>query len=1116
MALLLVWTSGQVAGQESAKPIDDADAVTIESVQTALAELEELETAGELDDEGRTRLQLYRGALESLRAAEQSVQLTTELAKKAAQAPVELEALRAELAAPPAEVEPGIPQGASPVELEKGLDTVEVEIGDARTRLAEIEQELDRRGERRTKIREDLAALQHDIDEIGAQMSALPLSEESAALTWARLSKSVADRRAAEAMVTLLKNELDDHDARSELLPLRRDRWNRALARLEKIEAAWQTAADEARAEDIRRTQEEATLVAARAHPAVVPIARKTLALAQKRDELQPRLDDARRELAGFVPDPAELKRQFARLREKTDVVGMTSTVGLLLRKDRMKLPDVRVRRNNIRAREALMADLEFDRLELEDDRDALITGKERLIERFMAGLAPEIPEAERAAIEQEVREQFRLRLEYLASLNADLTAYFDRLQLLNEKDQQVIDATGELIAFIDQHILWIRSADALDLNDLKQSGTALAWVADPAEWNRIGRRMWGKIDSHWHRVLITALLVLGLIVVRRRIGRRIGAIGGALAAPTEATLGQVMAVVVFTLLRAALFPIVLWSVGSWVLLGDVDGDNTVAAAVGTALQSMAVTLFILLLAFEACLPLGLGEAIFGWRPRNVRVARRNIGGLSLALVVFGFPVVIMSHQTNEAFESSLGRLGFIAAVIALALAVHGVLNPRTGILRDFLARNPESWANRLRYIWYPAAVLIPLTIAMASGLGWHYTALRICGEVLDSTVFLIVIVLLHYLALRWIVMGQRKLALEQARKRQAASEERAARGEPAGGAPQAVAGAQFDVSEVSGQAMQLLRIGTLFSILIGLFLIWSDSLPAISFLDRVVLWQGTDGMINVQDLVWAMVLVVGTFIVARNIPGLLEITVLQHLPLERGSQFAISTIIRYTLTIVGVAVALGVIGITWAKVQWLAAALTVGLGFGLNEIFGNFISGLIILFEQPIRVGDTVTVGQITGTVSRIRIRSTTIVDWDRKELVIPNKTFVTDTITNWTLSDAILRLVFPVTIAHDSDTALAEKLLLQVAQGHGNVLSNPAPSVMFKKVGENGLEIDLRLFIPHIDHFVKVRHEIHKAIVAAFREAGVRFFEFSHRDVEVRAVGGVSAAALQPSLAK
>ena len=147
---------------------------------------------------------------------------------------------------------------------------------------------------------------------------------------------------------------------------------------------------------------------------------------------------------------------------------------------------------------------------------------------------------------------------------------------------------------------------------------------------------------------------------------------------------------------------------------------------------------------------------------------------------------------------------------------------------------------------------------------------------------------------------------------------------------------------------------------------------------------------------------------------------------------------------------------------------------------------------------------GTTTGTVTRIKIRSTTLVDWDRKELIIPNKVFVTDTITNWTLSSQLLRLVFPVTVEHDADLALAEELLLKVANDYDNVVKDPAPSVMLTHVGDQGIEIKLRLFIPHIDHFVKVKHGIYTSIVSTFREAGVRFFNFSHRDIEVRSMTG------------
>jgi potassium efflux system protein len=213
------------------------------------------------------------------------------------------------------------------------------------------------------------------------------------------------------------------------------------------------------------------------------------------------------------------------------------------------------------------------------------------------------------------------------------------------------------------------------------------------------------------------------------------------------------------------------------------------------------------------------------------------------------------------------------------------------------------------------------------------------------------------------------------------------------------------------------------------------------------------------------------------------------------------TSIARYTIMVVGVIVAFGAIGIGWSKVQWLVAAMTVGLGFGLQEIFANFVSGLILLFERPIRVGDTVTVGGVSGDVTRIRIRATTITDWDRKELVIPNKEFVTGQVINWSLSDTTLRIILPVGIAYGSNVELAEELLYKVAREHKRVLTEPEPRVLFMGFGDSSLNFELRVFIPSIDYFLQARHELNKAIDRAFREADVEI-AFPQRDIHVRSI--------------
>jgi potassium efflux system protein len=182
--------------------------------------------------------------------------------------------------------------------------------------------------------------------------------------------------------------------------------------------------------------------------------------------------------------------------------------------------------------------------------------------------------------------------------------------------------------------------------------------------------------------------------------------------------------------------------------------------------------------------------------------------------------------------------------------------------------------------------------------------------------------------------------------------------------------------------------------------------------------------------------------------------------------------------------------------------AMTVGLSFGLKDIFANFVSGIIILFERPIRIGDVVTVGGSSGRVTRIRIRSTTVTDWDRRELIVPNKAFLTEKIINWSLSDQMSRVVIDIGIGYGSDPAEAQELLLQIAKDSPLVLKEPAPSVVFEGFGADSLDFKLRVFVTYSNR-VKVatllRHEIFKV----FNKAGIEI-PFAQRDVHLDTSGG------------
>ena len=207
------------------------------------------------------------------------------------------------------------------------------------------------------------------------------------------------------------------------------------------------------------------------------------------------------------------------------------------------------------------------------------------------------------------------------------------------------------------------------------------------------------------------------------------------------------------------------------------------------------------------------------------------------------------------------------------------------------------------------------------------------------------------------------------------------------------------------------------------------------------------------------------TAVAVRNVGALLDIVLLQRLEMQADATYAIKVVARYALTAAGVMLASNILGIGWSDVQWLVAALGVGLGFGLQEIVANFVSGLIILAERPIRIGDVVTVGDVSGTVSRIRARATTVVDFDNKEVLIPNKSFITDRVINWTLSNQTTRLLLKISVPTGPTSALAQRVILEAVRRNPDVLREPAPSVFFVGFGASSLDFEIHAFVDSLE---------------------------------------------------
>ncbi|MGI9014331.1 MAG: mechanosensitive ion channel domain-containing protein [Phycisphaerales bacterium] len=1167
--------------QPTADPAEELGAL----IQTRIAALNE---AGPLSPLQRSELEQLNAALahlERVRTERVGIESFTQAIRTVNE---QIDKIDAELTVP---IEQAIPQ----IDVSVDVPTLESDLTQARSQLQTltsqrnaVDNEESARQARRAAIPNERAAAASRLEEVQSALAAPSDPETPLSTAETRRLLLQAEQLAVQSTMNRLDQELRSYDARKPLLSKRKELGDRRIEiqnrTIAEIEAGINIKTAEEAEADLMRAERESRL-AANAHPVVKAIRDETVAIYKQRVAIT---EDIRRDTASrLTVQESHTKWQAAYEKSKSQVerAGLNDAIGLHLRNQQGRLPDPRTIERRIATIQDKMEAVQLALIERDNQLDELNNPDEVVRSRFLQ--YARTAGSETATVTDRVRERTRTALkdqaEAIRLLNATYEAYYDRTLFNYQIAQRALLHTVQSYhGFIKQRVLWIQSTDPLSLADGKRTGNAILWLGRPAFWQELGQRLFSYIQTNW---LVVGGAVIGLVVLgitRPRMLEQLEVIRKQTSKITTDRFSLTMRAAAITVVVAMFTPALL-AIPGWMVRST--GGSELATAVSAGLLRAAELALALALLYRLCRPVnGLAEAHFKWPTASLKLVRRHIRWFT-PIVLATACIVAMADVVPE-HRNSLGRLAFIAAMIATSIFVHRVCNPNTGVLKGVIARRKGGWIERLRYIWFPAFFLAPVALAIAAAFGYFYTALQLERRIVDTAYLLLIAIVLNAFLMRWLFVVQRRLAIEQARKRAAAAakaraDERAAaevaarkeaEGKPEGKtiaktvatslpAPESAVNLEnldIDVAAVSAQTRKLISTLLAFAVAIGLFLVWAEVLPAFGILNEVELWdtgqaiahldgapdsQGgplemfssngsngsdtagegvtaasssttttttatdsqqsrsssRDGSITLADLLRSTLILVVTIIISRNIPGLLEIAVLQRLPITAGARYAISTIVRYLLVIIGTVMAFNAIGIGWAKVQWLAAAITVGLGFGLQEIFANFVSGLIILIERPIRVGDTVTVGNTIGDVTQIRMRATTITDWDRKELIIPNKEFVTGQVINWTLTDSTVRVKVPVGIAYGSDVELARAQLLDAADQCDLVLDEPKPAALFLGFGTSSLDFELRVFIPTIKYFVPVRDRLHSMIDANFRKSKIEI-AFPQQDIHIR----------------
>ncbi len=857
------------------------------------------------------------------------------------------------------------------------------------------------------------------------------------------------------------------------------------------------------------------------------------------------RLKIVQDQLAVVMAERQKLESLASHIKKIAD---LPDSMGLFLQQQREKLPDLRhhckeiaARRDEISQVKLELFELDANRSDLADTDPDVAADADPEIAAVMNAIQAMPSDIDKQELKSAVRELLETQRDYLDALIADYNKYFDALVLdLDRNQRELIRETEQYSDYVNERIFWIRNTPPLGRDELARTGQALTWLGNSARWRDVVDTLAADLCKTPELYVLAGLIMTTMLLTERRMRRRIQTIGQQITSDYTDSIAPTVEVIAHSVLLALLWPGVFWFV-AW-RLGSAWDAPEFAKETGYALHVTALVYLSTELFRQFWRRDGLAEAHFGWPVAGVALLRQNLRWLLLVGLPLTFLVSLLQHHYGSPHDSSLGRLAFIAGLVCLALFAARALRPIDPTARNPLIQQRAKLVQRFHAYWYPVAIAIPLVLAGIAAWGYYYTALQLTWR-LQATIWLVMgLLIVHSFLLRCVLVGRRRLAIQHARRLREHSQAVHLHGEmdddqsaphEAHAAVEADADSKIDLVAIDTQNRRLVRTGCMVALVVGSWLIWVDVLPALKFLDEWQLWQssesiaqttGGDGQaaasivvtprwITVGDLVSSIVIVLLTVVASRNLPGLLEIACLRRLPLDAGGRYAITSVARYVITVVGLVSGCSSIGIGWQNVQWLAAAMTVGLGFGLQEIFANFVSGLIILFERPVRVGDTVTICGISGTVTRIRARATTISDADRKELIVPNKEFITGQLVNWTLTDPVQRMVIKIGVAYGSDPAQVTQLLLKAAHDQPDVLQDPAPSACFVDFGSSNLDFELRMYLAGLDKFSKVRHNVNMAIELLFREAGIEM-AFPQQDIHIRTLPPAMALSDVPRL--
>ncbi|QEG17594.1 mechanosensitive ion channel domain-containing protein [Gimesia maris] len=1086
--------------------------VTSDTVQKRIEQLKEVKDLSE--ENQKKALDFYNQSLNNLKKTADFQADATKYSTLAQNAMQRLEEKKAEIENLNKKPAPTFTENQTLPQLEQLLVQEEAELEQDKTAASSWDEEIARRSNRQKEVLTRATELDDRISELEKQLKLPVPADEPAAVTDARRMELFTRLNMRKAEKPALRNELTAYEAEENIgFP----RTNQDFLKLEvkkqtELVDALKSQIKQLRNREAAMRVKEAKRQVFKTNPLLQPLAEKNQNYAEEIVALNKKIESTDKKYSQTTKILEDLKKQFDQTKAKEELIGLTGPIGLMLRNQQANLPDIENRIQDIEKYSKTIDQVNLKGFELDEAWDDFPSVDE-VFDEIRDNSQHELTEEEELNLKNVIEETLSTQKEYLDTLIRSNKSYFSKLLDIYTTEQQLVKETEKYSDYIQERIFWIKSSPPISFSEIKQTSSTLRWLFSPTHWKQLFIAVQQDVVSNPVIYFTAVFCFLSLLYLAYNVRQQLRIINKEIIRSSFRKFGITARVAFLTLFIAIVWPGFIWFI-AW-RVGSHPDVPPFVKAVDNSLRQVGWLLFFWELIRQICRPLGLGESHFGWYKQTVLYVRKNIRWVIPFSIPLLFITLLLQGKEVDRTQDLLERLFFTALLVVYTIFARRVFHPRSGLFQSIMNYNHEVWYDRLKYVVYFLTLFVPCLLIFLALIGFYFTAMSLFHLIFLTLWLFLVVVLFRAILLRWILIHHRKLSYQQNQERMDAirkeSLESSSETNIAGITTEEENPA--DLTKISAQIKKLVNASMVVILLVGAFWIWGDTLPAFNWLDSgdYKVWTttvevvGDDGKIierlepvTYLDFGIAIILAVFAIVATNNAPGLLEFLVLQRLPLDASVKYAITTLARYFVSLIGIFVVFSTMGIGWTKLQWLATALTFGLGFGLQEIFANFVSGLILLIERPIRVGDIITVDEITGIVSRIRMRATTITNWDRKEYIVPNRDFITGKLLNWTLTDSVNRITITVGVAYGSDTNHASDIALKILMDHPLILEDPPPSITFESFGDSTLNLILRAYLPDLEKRLVVIHQIHTSIHEQYAKAGIEI-AFPQRDIHL-----------------